>query len=276
MRIDAHHHFWRYNPDQHVWMTDEMEVLKRDYLPEDLAPLLQSIGFDATVAVQARQMIEETDFLLELSEQHDFIAGVVGWVDLCSKEVEGQLGRYAGRAKLKGVRHVVHDEPDDDFMLREDFQRGIAALESFGLTYDLLLFPKHLPRAVRLVERFPDQPFVLDHIAKPEIKDGKIDPWREELKALSSSGPVYCKLSGMVTEARWRTWSAGDFRRYLDVVLEAFGPERLMIGSDWPVCTLSGDYAPVMGIVTEYVEPLGSRTTEDILGGNCARFYGID
>jgi len=276
MRIDAHHHFWRYNPDQYVWMTDEMEILKRDYLPEDLAPLMRSIGFDATVAVQARQMLEETDFLLAIAEQHDFIAGVVGWVDLCAPEVGGQLERYADRDKLKGVRHVVHDEPDDDFMLREDFQRGIASLASFGLTYDLLLFPKHLPRALRLVEKFPDQPFVVDHIAKPEIRAGKVSPWREDMKKLASSGPIYCKLSGMVTEAQWRTWSADDFGRYLDVVLEAFGPERLMIGSDWPVCTLSADYAPAMRIVMEYVERLGSETTKDILGGNCARFYGID
>ena len=275
MRIDAHQHFWRYDPDQHVWMTDEMEILKRDFLPDDLAPLMHSVGFDATVAVQARQMLDETDWLLELSEQHDFIAGVVGWVDLCSPDVSAQLERYVGRAKLRGVRHVVHDEPDDRFMLRQDFQRGVAQLESFGLTYDLLLFPRHLPVAVELVEKFPAQAFVLDHIAKPEIKDGKVDPWQADLKALASAGDVFCKLSGMVTEAAWRGWSADDFRRYLDIVLDTFGPERLMIGSDWPVCTLSGDYAPVMSIVIDYVERLDPATARGILGENCARFYGI-
>ena len=275
MRIDAHQHFWRYHPDHHGWMTEEMDILKRDFLPEHMAPLMQSIGFDATVAVQARQMLAETDWLLELSEQNDFIAAVIGWVDLSSSDVVEQLETYAAREKLKGVRHVVHDEPDDDFMLREDFQRGIGALEPFGLTYDLLLYPRHLPVAVRLVEKFPDQPFVLDHIAKPGIKDGNIKPWQDDLQALSSSGRIYCKLSGMVTEARWRNWTADDFRRYLDIVLGAFGAERLMIGSDWPVCTLSGDYAPVMSVVMEYTEQLDRAGAEGILGGNCARFYGI-
>ncbi len=275
MRIDAHQHFWRYHPDHHGWMTEEMDVLKRDFLPEDMAPLMHSIGFDATVAVQARQMLAETDWLLELSEQNDFIAAVIGWVDLTSSDVVEQLETYAAREKLKGVRHVVHDEPDDDFMLREDFQRGIGALEPFGLSYDLLLYPRHLPVAVRLVEKFPDQPFVLDHIAKPGIKEGNVKPWQDDLRALSSSGPVYCKLSGMVTEARWRNWTEDDFRRYLDIVLGTFGADRLMIGSDWPVCTLSGDYAPVMGIVMEYTEQLDRAGAEGILGGNCARFYGI-
>ena len=273
MRIDAHQHFWRYDPEHHVWMTDEMGSLKRDFLPEDLAPLMRSVGFEATVAVQARQMLAETDWLLELSEQHDSVAAVVGWVDLCSPDVSEQLAHYAGREALKGVRHVVHDEPDDRFMLRDDFQRGIASLEPFGLTYDLLLFPKHLPVAVRLVEAFPEQAFVLDHIAKPIIRDGAVSPWKEDLKALASAGDVYCKLSGMVTEARWRQWSADDFRRYLDIVLETFGAKRLMIGSDWPVCTLSGDYAPVMRIVMDYTEELGHA--DAILGDNCARFYGI-
>jgi L-fuconolactonase len=257
-------------------MTEEMETLRRDFLPEDLAPLLRSADFDATVAVQARQMLEETEWLLELSERHSFIAAVVGWVDLCSPEVTDQLESYSGREKLKGVRHVVHDEPDDHFMLREDFQRGMAALAPLGLTYDLLLFPKHLPVAARLVETFPDQAFVLDHIAKPDIETGATRPWREDLKALSSAGGVYCKLSGMVTEARWRLLREDDFRRYLDIVLEVFGAKRLMIGSDWPVCTLSGDYAPVMGIVTEYVAQLGRSEAEAILGGNAARFYGVD
>jgi len=276
VRVDAHQHFWHYDPAQHVWMTEEMGSLKRDFLPQDLAPLMRSVGFDATVAVQARQNLEETDWLLDLSEQHGFIAGVVGWVDLCSPEVERQLERYASRPTFTGVRHVVHDEPDDDFMAREDFQRGLGALESFGLTYDLLLFPRHLPLAARLVEKFPDQPFVLDHVAKPDIAAGKLSPWREDLKALSDAGGVYCKLSGMVTEARWRGWTPDDFKRTLDIVVDTFGTERLMVGSDWPVCTLSGDYAPVMRIVMEYVDQLGSGAAQAILGGNCARFYGID
>lgn len=275
MRIDAHQHFWQYDPRQHVWMTDSMDVLRRDYLPPELVPLLTSIGFDGAIAVQARQMIEETRWLLKLADEHDFIRGVVGWVDLRSPSVREQLEEHAAHPKLFGVRHVVHDEPDDGFMLLPAFRRGIAELRRFGLTYDLLLFPRHLPVAVKLVEEFPDQPFVLDHIAKPEIREGRISPWREDLEALARFGNVSCKLSGMVTEAAWKGWRAEDFRCYMDIVLQAFGTDRVMIGSDWPVCTLSGEYARVMAVVMDYAEQFGAEVREGILGGNCARFYGI-
>jgi len=276
MRIDSHQHFWKYNPAHQVWMTDEMAVLRRDYLPAELQPLLPAIEFDGTIAVQARQMVEETEWLLKLSDKHDFIKGVVGWVDLRSPRLREQLEMYAKHPKLVGVRHVVHDEPDDHFTLRPEFRRGLAQLREFGLTYDLLLFPKHLPVAVQLVTEFPDQPFVLDHIAKPAIREGLVSPWREDLKRLAEFPNVYCKLSGLVTEAKWQQWRPEDFHRYLDVVIAAFGAERVMIGSDWPVCTLSGDYRSTMRIVMDYAQQFSPQVRDDILGGNCARFYGLD
>jgi len=275
MRIDSHQHFWRYNLLQHVWMTDAMDVLRHDYLPAELAPLLKSIGFDGTIAVQARQMLEETEWLLKLADEYDFIHGVVGWVDLRSPKVREQLEQYSAHPKLVGVRHVVHDEADDNFMLLPEFRRGIAELRRFDLTYDLLLFPRHLPVAVKLVEQFPDQPFVLDHIAKPEIRDRRISPWREDLQALARFSNVSCKLSGMVTEAKWKDWRQEDFRCYLDVVVQAFGTDRVMIGSDWPVSTRARDYAVVMGIVMDYADQFSATVRDAILGGNCARFYNI-
>jgi L-fuconolactonase len=276
MRLDAHQHFWRYRPTEYSWITDRMGILKHDFLPQDLEPLLASIGFDGCIAVQARQNLEETRWLLELAEKHTFIKGVVGWVDLRSDRLSAQLERFASHPKLVGVRHIVHDEADDNFMLGADFRCGIAQLLDFNLTYDLLLFPKHLPVAVQLVKEFPDQLFVLDHIAKPNIAEGLIDPWRDNLRILADSPNVSCKLSGMVTEAKWNQWRPADFHRYLDIVLEAFGPGRLMIGSDWPVCTLSGQYDEVMKIVTEYVQKLTLTEQAAILGENCARVYQIE
>lgn len=275
MRIDSHQHFWQYNPAQHVWMTDDMAVLRRDFMPADLAPLLKSAGFAATIAVQARQILEETDWLLALADQYDFIQGVVGWVDLRADDVRDQLQRYAGRRKLKGIRHIVHDEPDVEFMLLPEFRRGIGALAEFGLTYDLLVRPPHLPVALKLVQEFPNQPFVVDHIAKPLIQDRALEPWQAGLRRLAQCRNVYCKLSGMVTETAWRAWRPEDFAAYLDIVLDAFGDNRVMIGSDWPVCTLSGDYLPVMQIVMNYIDRLPRESQEKVLGGNCARFYRV-
>jgi len=257
-------------------MTDAMDVLKRDYLPPELKPLLDTTGFDGCVAVQARQMIEETQWLLELSDTHEFIKGVVGWMDLRSPDLRTQLARYGSHPRLVGVRHVVHDEPDDRFMLLPEFKRGLAQLRDFDLTYDLLLFPKHLPVALKLVEEFPEQPFVLDHIAKPAIRDRQTSPWMEDLRALAAFDHVYCKLSGLVTEAKWNQWQPEDFHPYLDIVIDAFGLDRVMIGSDWPVCTLSGDYESTMGIVLDYARQFRSEDQKQILGGNCARFYAIE
>jgi L-fucono-1,5-lactonase len=276
MRIDSHQHFWRYELAAYPWIGERMGVLKRDYLPGDLEPLLRASGFDGTVVVQAQQATAETDWLLALAEDNAFIRGVVGWVDLRAANVDEALERYAARPKLVGVRHIVHDEPDDDFLLRPDFRRGVGRLRAYGLVYDLLLFPKHLPRAVELVNELPEQPFVLDHIAKPFIRDGLVSPWREEIQKLASFPNVSCKLSGMVTEARWSEWQPADMQPYLDIVLEAFGPSRLMIGSDWPVCLLAGNYARTMGVVVDWANRLSSAERDAVLGGNAARVYGLD
>jgi len=275
MQIDCHQHFWRYDPDQYGWMTDAMAALCRDYLPADLTPHLDALGFDGSIAVQARQMIEETDWLLRLAEAESRILGVVGWFDLCSQSLPDQLERYRAHPKLVGARHVVHDEPDDRFMLRPEFRRGIAMLADAELAYDLLLRPRHLKLALELVDEFEDQLFVLDHIAKPEIRDHVVSGWSEDVARLAERPNVFCKLSGLVTEADWTNWQPSDFRPYLDVVLGAFGAERLMIGSDWPVCTLAADYGAAMRLVIEYVGALSADERAGILGDNCARFYGV-
>lgn len=275
MRIDSHQHFWFYNPAEHIWMTDKMSCLKRDMLPPDLRPLLEKTGFQGTVAVQARQNVEETEWLLDLSDEHDFIKAVVGWVDLRSPEAEEQLKKFSRHPGLKAVRHVVHDEPDDQFMLKPKFLRGLRLLARFGLAYDLLLFPKHIPVAVEVVKQFPDQKFVLDHIGKPNIKDRTFFPWDREIKILASFPKVFCKLSGMVTEAAWNEWKYDDFVPAMDRVLDAFGPDRVMIGSDWPVCTLSGTYEETMDIVINYLGKFSSEIQDKVLGENAAFFYEI-
>lgn len=276
MKIDSHQHFWIYNSSEYGWIDDNMKVLKRDYLPSDLQVHLADAGFSGTIAVQARQTIEETRWLLGLADTNSFIKGVVGWVDLCSSDkLKQQLDEFCRSEKLVGVRHVVHDEPDDNFMLRDDFLKGINVLKSYNLAYDLLLFPRHLPVACRVVSMFPDQKFVLDHIAKPRIKEHLINPWKKNILRLAEHSNVWCKLSGMVTETDPENWKPGDFRPYLDVVFKAFGPERLMTGSDWPVCLLSGKYKEVVAIVGSYISAMSAEVQEKILGLNCKAFYGI-
>ncbi len=232
MRLDSHQHFWSYSAAEYPWMGEGMERLRRDHLPSDLKPLLAAAGFDGCIAVQARQSLAETEWLLSLARQHPFIRGVVGWVDLRSPSVGEQLRRIAADPKLVGVRHVVQDEPDDGFLLGRDFQRGIALLREYQLAYDLLVFPRQLPAAIRFAEAFPNQPFVLDHLAKPAVREGRMSPWREHLLQLARCQNVVCKVSGLVTEAAWGRWNVSDFTPYLEVAFEAFGPDRLMIGSD--------------------------------------------
>ncbi|MBA3947544.1 MAG: amidohydrolase family protein [Herpetosiphonaceae bacterium] len=275
MHIDAHHHFWHYHPDEYSWMTDQMESLKHDYLPTDLQPLLRRTGIEGTVVVQARQSLQETEWLLDLADQYPFIKGVVGWVDVCSPQARAQLATYAHRSKLKGVRHLVQDEPHDRFMLQPSFLAGIALLSEFKLVYDLLLYPKHLPVAVDVVKQFPQQQFVLDHLAKPFIKAQTLVPWETDIRALARFPNVVCKVSGLVTEAAWQQWQPADFRRYLDVVFDCFGPERLMFGSDWPVCTLAASYAEVVLLVHKYLRGLPIATQDQIFGGTAARVYGL-
>jgi L-fuconolactonase len=275
MRIDAHQHFWRYHPEDYGWIDDAKAKLKRDFLPADLLPQLQAAGFLGTIAVQAAQTLDETRFLLALAERHPFILGVVGWADLRSPDLSRQLEEWARHPRLRGIRHIAQDEPDDRFLAREDVVRGIAALEPFGLAYDILVFARQLPAAIELVGRLPRQRFVLDHIAKPEIKAGRVSPWKEHVLELAQAPNVACKLSGLVTEADWHGWKAADFRPYLDMVFEAFGAERLMIGSDWPVSTLAGDYGAVMGLVSDYMQDRPPNEREAVLGGNAARFYRV-
>jgi L-fuconolactonase len=273
MKIDAHQHFWRYNQTDFGWIGDNMQVLKNDFLPDHLRSKLKAVDFDGTIAVQARQTLQETAWLLKLATENDFIKGVVGWVDLCSSKIDDQLKEFSANKKLVGVRHVVHDEPDDRFMARDDFKRGISLLQKYRLTYDLLLFPKHLPLAAELAGQFPAQKFVLDHIAKPHIAQQAKEPWATDIRALAQLPNVCCKLSGMVTEADWHLWNEADFAFYLDTVFEAFGPDRLMIGSDWPVCTVAGSYQSVLAIVVNYVNQLDPTLKDKVLGANCHRFY---
>jgi L-fuconolactonase len=275
MSIDAHQHFWRYALDTHGWIDESMSALKRDFLPADLAPLLREARFDGCMAIQAEQSVAETEWLLQLAGEHDFIRGVVGWVDLCAPDVGDQLRRLSANGKLRGVRHIVQDEPDDRFMLRPDFMRGIAALAEFDLAYDILVYLRQMPAAVELARAFPHQRFVLDHLGKPRIRDGEPDGWARGIAALSRNRNVSAKLSGLVTEADWRAWSPDDFAPYLDVAMDWFGPERLMIGSDWPVCTLAGSYADVVGVVQRYIARLAPEQRDEIIGGTAERVYGL-
>jgi len=275
MKIDTHQHFWRYNEREYGWMGPDMKPLKKHHLPAQLAPLLKQAGIDGTVAVQARQCPQENDFLLGLADENPFIKAVIGWVDLRSPQLELQLERICWHPKLRGVRHLLQDEPDDKFMLRQDFLTGIAKLRKYNLAYDLLLFPKHLNVACELVRKFPEQTFVLDHIAKPPIKEGKFKPWDTDIRKLASFRNVSCKISGMVTEADWQRWKPEDFKPYMDIVLEAFGTERLMIGSDWPLCTLAGDYQEVIRIVDNYFRDLSQDEQAEIWHENPRTLYGI-
>jgi L-fuconolactonase len=275
MRIDAHQHFWVYNREEYSWISDSMKVLRRDFLPGDLLRHLEQLNIDGSIAVQARQSLDETRWLLRLAGEYDFIKGVVGWVDLCSGEAADQIAEFAADPKLVGIRHVLQDEPDDMFMLQESFLRGISLLKKFILVYELLIFPRHLPYALTLVKQFPGQQFVLDHIGKPLVKDKIISPWKEGIRELALQKNVSCKLSGIVTEAAWQGWSKSDFVPYLDVVFDSFGPERLMIGSDWPVCTLAADYESTLNIVTDFIGSKSEADRELIMGRNAERIYKL-
>jgi len=275
MKIDAHQHFWRYDPGEYGWIGPEMGVLRADFLPGDLGPLLERSGFGGSVAVQARQTLEETRWLLALADRFPFVRGVVGWVDLRGAGLQEELERLSAHPRFRGVRHVLQDEEDDRFMLGEDFVQGIAALEDFGLTYDLLIFPRHLAVAVELVKRFPQQRFVVDHLAKPDIKAGQVAGWAKDMECLAALPNVWCKVSGMVTEADWGRWRPEDMQPYLDVVFEAFGAQRIMFGSDWPVCTVAGTYAQVAGIVDTYVAALSEDEQAAVWGETARAFYGL-
>ena len=275
MRIDSHQHFWIYDPNQYPWMTDELSAIRSNHLPEHLQVEFDRLGIDGSVAVQARQSLDESRWLLKLADESCLIKGVVGWVDLRSENVEDQLAEFAEHPKFVGVRHVVQDEPDENFMLLPEFIRGISKLKSYDLSYDILVFPKQLPAAIKLVKQFPDQPFVLDHLAKPLIKDKEISTWDEHIRELAQFSNLNCKVSGMITEANWNTWKTSDFTPYLDVVFEAFGEDRLMYGSDWPVCKLAGSYRQVYDLTDNYFSQFSPLAKEKFFGGVASEFYGL-
>jgi L-fuconolactonase len=276
MHIDAHQHFWIYNPAEYDWIDDSMGTLRRDFLPEDLQPQLESIGFHGSVVVQVRQTVEETRWLLELADSSPSILGVVGWVDLRSPDIRSQLKLFARNPKLVGIRHIVQSEPDDRFLLQPEFLRGVSVLEEFDLAYDILIYTKHLPVAAEFVERFPRQRFVLDHLAKPPIKTGNIDSWAHGISRLAEFPNVFCKLSGLVTEADWQHWNPDQIVPFLDVAFESFGPERLMIGSDWPVCLVAASYSRTVEVVKRYLLGQKPQCQEAVLGGNAQRFWRLE
>jgi L-fuconolactonase len=276
MHIDAHQHFWIYRREEYVWIDESMSALRRDFLPKDLAPELEGNDFDGSVAVQACHSVEETRWLLELARASDKVLGVVGWVDLCSPHVRSELKSLTESSKLVGIRHVVQSEPDDRFLLRPDFLRGISALEEFDLAYDILIYAKHLPVAAEFVRKFPRQRFTLDHMAKPPIKAGEIAGWADGIRRLAEFPNVFCKISGLVTEADWRHWNPEQVVPYIDVAFEAFGPTRLMIGSDWPVCLVAGSYSQVMNVVKEYIKSMPQPTRDAVLGGNAQRSWRLN
>jgi L-fuconolactonase len=273
MCIDSHQHFWNYSETEYPWIG-KGTPLQRDWRPADLEAEAKKVGIDGCVVVQARQTLEESRWLLELADKSPFIKGVVGWVDLQSEKVEEELATLSKHKKFVGVRHVVQSEAAD-FMLKPDFMRGLAALHAFDFTYDLLLFPKHLPSSIKVVEKLSHQRFVLDHIAKPMIRAGMMEPWKTDLRELAKHKNVMCKISGLVTEAKLKDWKKEDFRPYLDVVFESFGEDRVMFGSDWPVCLLAGSYEQVHGLAADYFKQFSAAAQEKFFGGNAVKFYKL-
>lgn len=275
MKIDSHHHFWSYDPVEYGWIDDAMKAIRRDFLPEHLCAEIASVGVDGVVSVQARQSLIETGWLLGFAAQNDFIKGVVGWVELVSPQVGAELERFAASRKLKSVRHVVQGESDENFILREDFNRGVRELKKFSLVYDILIFERHLSQTIKFVDAHPDQIFVLDHIAKPRLKEGLFEPWNKKIRELARRPNVYCKVSGMVTEADFKKWTEAQLRPYFDTVLEAFGPQRLMFGSDWPVCLVACSYARWHKMVSNWIVKLSPAEQARILGGTAIEAYKL-
>jgi L-fuconolactonase len=275
LKIDAHHHFWQFDPVRDNWITAEMSVIARDFMPADLLPVLEKNGIDGTVLVQTCHTEDDTRFMLQLADENNFIKGVVGWVNLQSLNVEDRLKYYAQYPKMKGFRHVLQSDPDERLMLCDSFKNGISLLNKYNFTYDILIYPKHLKYAAELVAEFPDQKFVIDHMAKPYIKDKLMDKWKEDIEALSRHQNVYCKVSGMLTEADWYAWHTDDFTPYLDAVFNAFSTNRVMYGSDWPVCKLAGGYNRALEILQIYASRLSLQEQDQFFGGNAIDFYNL-
>lgn len=274
-RIDAHQHFWKFDPVRDSWIDESMKRIQRDFYPQDLKPLLEANGLDGCVVVQTDQSDAETEFLLSLAWQYDFIKGIVGWIDLQADDIASRLDQSAHNKRLKGFRHVLQGEKQRDFMLRPAFMRGVGELQRYGYTYDILVFPDQLPFVKKFVTTFPDQPFVVDHLAKPYIRNGEIDAWRKDMRDIATCPNVHCKISGMVTEADWVMWKEPELTPYIDAVVEAFGVQRLMFGSDWPVCLVAAEYAQVVNIVKNHFASFSKSEQELIFGTNAVRFYKL-
>ena len=275
LKIDAHHHLWKFDPVRDSWITDEMAAIQKDFLPEDFKLVLQRNGFDGSVVVQTDQSVAENELLLNHANANDFIKGVVGWIDLQSKKVEDRLGAYAHSKKIKGFRHVLQSEADRRLMLRSAFMNGISMLARFGFTYDILIFADQLQYIPEFVSAFPNQKFVIDHIAKPGIKNKEIDLWKKEMRDVAKHQNVWCKISGMVTEADWKNWKQQDFVPYLDVIVEAFGTKRIMYGSDWPVCLVAASYENVLDVVEQYFSAFSENERQLFFGENAIQFYNL-
>jgi L-fuconolactonase len=273
-KVDAHQHFWKFDPIRDNWITEDMEVIRHDFHPHDLRPLLDANGLNSCIAVQADQSENETNFLLSLATENDFIKGVVGWIDLCADTIHEQLEHYSQFPKLKGFRHILQAEPIE-FILKPEFQRGISALQLYGFTYDILIYPQHLSVTLDLIGGSNEQKFILDHLAKPNIKNGTSATWASDLKKLASHKNVFCKLSGMVTEADHKAWTKEDIYPYMDKALEFFGPDRLLFGSDWPVCQLAASYGQVCDLMNDYLDRLTIHEQELIWGKNATLFYNL-
>ena len=278
MIIDSHQHFWKLDsPFEYGWLhTEQHKAICRSYLPEDLQPHLENCGIVKSVFVQTQHDVAENRWVLGLAEANDFIAGVVGWVDIAAEDCEDQLLEFRDHRKFVGIRHIVQDEPDDDFIIRPDFLRGLGVLQKHSVPYDLLFYTQHLKHAVRLGQEFPELPMVIDHLSKPKIKDAITAGWQEELQAAAKFPNIYCKLSGMVTEADWNNWKPADLKPYVETALEAFGPDRCMFGSDWPVCELAATYEQVYSALVEVIGPVSDAEREKIFGGTARKFYGLD
>jgi L-fuconolactonase len=272
--IDAHQHFWKYDPARHEWITDEMRTIRRDFQPEDLRPLLEKNNIEGSVVVQVDQTEDETLSLVSLANQYDFVRGVVGWIDLQNANLESRLEYFSRLKKLRGFRHIVQGEPPG-FLLQPSFIQGVRKLHAFDFTYDLLVYHNQLAEALRFVSAVPDTKIVIDHLAKPSIVSGELAEWEKHIRQMAAFPNVSCKVSGMVTEARWPGWKASDFTPYMDVVFDAFGTDRLLYGSDWPVCLVAASYDEQLSITVDYLKKFSDREKKRVLGENAKRFYNL-
>ena len=276
MKIDSHHHFWKYDPHTYSWMNEKMEVLKVDYQPIDLRKEIEEAGIDGVISVQADQSLRETDDLLEHAKTNDFILGVVGWFPLADSNVKDLFDKYSNNQLLKGIRHVIQDEPDDNFILGEQFNRGVSLIKDYNWVYDILIYERQLGPSIQFVDRHPEQIFVLDHIAKPRIGESVIEPWKAQMYEMSKRENVSCKLSGIATEAKWNEWKKEDLIPYMEIALDAFGPGRVMFGSDWPVAKLAVEYGPWVEICRDFISSLSDNEKSLIEGRVALEIYGLN